>query len=181
MIRFLAFCASLALAGCAGTPAHSLAHPLELRLAPASLGRELALQQQLIFDAGGEQRSMEALLEVDAEGVALAVQAAGQSALVLQWDGKRLQQERAPWLPPQVRGERVLSDLQLTYWPAEAIRAALPAGWTLDEEQGLRHLRDRGQEVATVRSISAERIEITSHRDGVRLTIISAPMAQAAP
>lgn len=177
MIRSLLIAAVALLSACATPVARPPVHGLELRLSPASLGRELALQQQLIFSAAGEQKSMEALLEVGTEDVALAVQAAGQSALVLHWDGKRLQQQRAPWLPPQVRGERVLSDLQLSYWPAAAIRAALPAGWTLEESEGIRRLRENDTDVVTVRFVSPERIEIASHRDGVQLTIVSSPVS----
>lgn len=181
MIRALLIVALLALVGCAGPQTRPAQHGLELALSPASLGRELALQQQLTFVFGSEQRSMDALLEADAGRVALAVQAAGQSALVLQWDGASLQQQRASWLPAQVRGERVLSDLQLTYWPVVAIRAALPEGWTIDEAQGVRQLRERGEDVATVRFVSPERVEIDSHREHVRLIIVSSPMAPVSP
>lgn len=177
MIRTLLIAAILLLAACAGTSPRSAGDSPELRLSPASLGRELVLQQQLTFTIGGEQRSMEALLEVDANGVALAVQAAGQSALVLRWDGAHLQEQRAAWLPPQVRGERVLNDLQLSYWPAQAIRAALPDGWTLEEDRDVRRLREHGLDVATVRFVSPDRIEIESHRDGVRLSIVSSQVS----
>ncbi len=83
-----------------------------LRLSPASLPAPLALQQQLHFRFGSHERDLDALLEADAQRVQLAVQAMGQTGVRLQWDGQQLTQQRAPWLPPQVRAERVLDDLQ---------------------------------------------------------------------
>ncbi|MFT3806173.1 DUF3261 domain-containing protein [Arenimonas sp.] len=180
ILRALLIVAIACLAACAGRTSRTPSQELELRLPPASLGRGLVLQQRLTFVVAGETRQMDALLEANADGVALAVQAAGQSALVLHWDGRKLEQQRAPWLPPQVRGERVLSDLQLSYWPAQAIRASLPAGWTLDEAAGVRLLRRDGMDVVTVRFVSPDRIEIESHLDGVHLSIDSSPLAEEA-
>jgi hypothetical protein len=141
-------CALLAIAGCATSPraveapvAVDASRPL-LRLAPAALGRTLALQQQLTVTHGTETHRLEALLEADATELRLVVQAVGRSALRLRWDGTQLEQTRADWLPPQLGGERVLSDLQLAYWPVEAITAALPAGWTLEATDAHRVLRE---------------------------------------
>ncbi len=39
--------------------------------------------------------------------------------------------------PGELRGEEVLENLQLTLWPVDAIRQALPIGWSI-EESGLR-------------------------------------------
>lgn len=131
------------LAACAHAPAPAPRAAIvlpELKLAPAALGRELAVQQQLHFSFGTQQRDLDALLEVDAREVRLAVQALGQSGVRLSWDGHRLQQQRAPWLPATVRGERVLGDLQFTLWPADAIRAALPAPWALQDDGATRSL-----------------------------------------
>lgn len=135
----------LALAACASAPPRTAVALPPLRLSPASLGKAVSLQQRLHFSFGTQQRDMDALLEADGHEVRLLVQAMGQSGVRLSWDGKQLQQQRAPWLPPAVRGERVLDDLQFTLWPAEAIRAALPQGWTLDEADGIRSLRHDGQ------------------------------------
>lgn len=51
-------------------------------------------------------------------------------------------------LPPQVRAEDVLEDLQLAFWPAEVLRGALPFGWRL-EEDGLRRTLFSGGEKVT--------------------------------
>jgi hypothetical protein len=113
-----------------------------LRLAPAALGQNLALEQRLVFVRGGQRRELDALLEVDASQVRLLVQAMGQSAVRLVWDGQRLDEQRAPWLPPQVRGERVLGDLQFGLWPLPAVRAMLPPGWRVEQTGSERRLLD---------------------------------------
>jgi hypothetical protein len=170
----------LALAGCGGAPSRADAGaqpavdlPL-LAMAPAALGRELAVQQRLHFAFGAQQRDLEALLEVDADEVRLAVQALGQAGVRLSWDGRTLQQQRAPWLPPQVRGERVLSDLQFTLWPAEAIRAALPAPWTLDTANGERRLLRDGNAWLLVQDQGAGRYRLDNRAEGYTLQIESA-------
>ncbi|MEO7478334.1 MAG: DUF3261 domain-containing protein [Lysobacteraceae bacterium] len=178
-LALLLICASLLLAGCTGHAQRKRndAPALALRLSPASLGHALALQQQLSFHFGSEERTLDALLEVDAHEVRLEIQSAGQSALRLRWDGSRLEQHRAAWLPPSVRGEEVLSDLQLAQWPVQAIRAALPAGWSLVEDGGARQLRHGDTTIETVRYPAPDRVEI--EHANFRLDIVSVPVEQS--
>ena len=177
----LLLCVLLVSACAIKAPRRAADESFELRLMPVSLGHELALQQQLSFSFGKESRTVDALLEVNSDSVQLVVQTLGQSALRLSWDGHRLDQKRAPWLPPSLRGERVLSDLQLTYWPVEAIRAALPTGWQLIEEGNERQLRQGDQLVETVRFTAPDHIEIVQHRENFRMSIVSVPVMEATP
>jgi hypothetical protein len=175
MLRASLLCGCLLLAACAGqAPREPASAALELRLSPASLGHDLALQQQLSFRYGQEQRTFDALLEADAHEVKLEIQAMGQSAMRLQWNGQKLDQQRAPWLPKAVRGEEILSDLQLANWPIFAIRAALPIGWSLVEDGSTRQLRKDDATVVTVRYPAPDRIEI--EHPNFRLSIVSAPV-----
>ena len=164
----------LAVLACASAPPRSAVQLPLLALAPGALGHELAIQQRLHFVFGAQQRELDALLEVDAGEVRLAVQALGQSGVRLSWDGQTLQQQRAPWLPPQVRGERVLSDLQFTLWPAQAIRTALPAPWTLEIAQGERRLMRDGRAWLVVFDLGAGRYRLDNHAEGYMLQIESA-------
>jgi hypothetical protein len=63
--------------------------------------------------------------------------ALGQRVLTLHYDGETLQSWRHSMLPTELRDEDVLEDLQLTLWPVDAIRSALPPRWRI-EESGLR-------------------------------------------
>jgi len=133
--------ASLALAAVvAGCALLRPATPPLLRLAPAALGHELAVAQRITVsqptpDAAEPERavSADAVLEVDATSVRMAVLGLGQALLRIEWDGSQLTQTRAPGWPDAVDGAQILNDVQLALWPAQAIRSALPAGWTLHD------------------------------------------------
>ena len=164
----------LSLLGCATAPPQSAVALPVLALPPAALGHELAVQQRLHFAFGAQQRDLEALLEVDAAEVRLAVQALGQAGVRLTWDGQTLQQQRAPWLPPQVQGERVLSDLQFTLWPSEVIRAALPTPWTLDAVGNQRRLLRDGVVWLEVVDEGTGRYRLDNRAEGYTLRIENA-------
>lgn len=152
-----------------------------LRLQPAALGTALALQQRLRFVFGTQQRELDALLEADAAEVRLAVQALGQSGVRLQWDGRQLQQQRAPWLPAAVRGERVLDDLQFALWPLDAIREALPAGWTVEEQGGVRQLKQGGTAWLISTQSSVHTIRLENRAEGYRLDIETLQQPEPVP
>lgn len=152
----------------------------ELRLAPATLGATVSLSQRLVFsheaDPGGP-RSLEALLEVDSAQVRLAGFALGQRILTLRWDGATLDEERGQGLPAQFQSAPVLRDVQLVYWPASAVRAALPPGWTLEDGPGQRTLSKNGREWVTVHYDGEPRWEgrtqLTNLSEHYQLTIES--------
>jgi hypothetical protein len=130
-----------ALAGCAMTAARRDLAAMPL-LPPAAFGMEAQGQQRLTLsrDSGGARLVLDAAVEVDARELRVAGVLLGQRILLLAWDGKRLQETREPVVPESLDGRAILRDLQLVYWPAEAIRAALPRGWRLEEEAARRRL-----------------------------------------
>jgi len=161
-------------AACAGQRPRAAIELPPLRLSPASLPEPLALQQQLHFRFGRVERDMDALLEADAGQVQLVVQAMGQTGFRVQWDGQRLQEQRAPWLPRQVRAGRVLDDLQFALWPTAAIAAALPAGWQVDDDGQLRRLHHDGQDALRLRRDADGTLELDNLAEGYSLQIRSA-------
>jgi hypothetical protein len=146
-----------------------------LRLAPAALERTLSLHQQLGVEAGTRSERVEVLLEADANVVRLAVVALGRTAARLEWDGVTLRHTKAAWWPGSVQPERVLSDLQLVWWPAAAVRQALPLGWSLEANDRQRVLRHGARDIVTVSYASAGNVELVHHRENYRLHIESRP------
>jgi hypothetical protein len=145
----------------------------QLRLAPALLGHPLNLLQHLWLQAPGRDQQLDVLLEADAQHVQLGIVAMGQVAARLAWDGSTLTEERAPWLPQAVSGARILSDLQLTLWPAAAIRAALPPGWTLAESGDVRTLSQDGEVVTVITHVAPSVVELDQRREHFKLKIES--------
>jgi hypothetical protein len=143
-----------------------------LRLAPTALGRTLDLQQRVRVQVQGRPPvELLVLFEADAQSVQLAAIQAGQTVVRLRWDGRELTQHRAPGWPDAVDGARVLSDLQLVWWPAEAVRAALPAGWRLEDEPPSRRLLQGDRVVTDIRWLSPRRIQLDQPLAGYRLDI----------
>jgi hypothetical protein len=163
------------LIACATEPVATPATP-HLRLTPASLGATLALQQQLTATVRGQTHRLDLLLEADPQSVRLAVLSLSQTAARLEWDGTTLSESRASWWPPAVTGERILDDLQLILWPAEAVRSALPEGWSLAAATGLRTVSYQGQVVVRIEYDSAFSAELIHLRDNYRLRVESRPL-----
>ena len=179
----LTCCVALALSGCAApvTPSSRLG----LKLSPASLGESISLQQHFKVERDGRNDELDAALEVDAEHIELVGLALGQRVLTLHFDGKNVQTWRHVMMPSQVRGEDVLDDLQLTLWPADAIRQALPAGWRL-EDNGLRRTLLSDDVPVTVIDYSGQprwsgTVELNNLRYRYRLTIQSVSTAPSMP
>ena len=148
-----------------------------LRLAPATLGRSLSLQQHLVVERPGRIDELDAALEVNSERLDLVGLALGQRMLSLRYDGRTLESWRHPLVPEQLRGEDVLEDLQLTLWPLEVIRTALPSGWSIEDVGRRRTLRWAGEPLLVI-DYSAEphwsgKIILTHLRYRYRLTIES--------
>lgn len=172
---------SCLLAGCVGQPRRDSTSLPALRLSPASLQGTLALQQQLHFRFGRVERDMDALLEADAGQVQLIVQAMGQTGFRVQWDGQQLQEQRAPWLPRQVRAERVLDDLQFALWPTAAIAAVLEDGWQVSDDGRLRRLQRDGVDALRLQRLEDGSLQLDNLAEGYALTIRSVPTGESEP
>ncbi|STQ91337.1 DUF3261 domain-containing protein [Iodobacter fluviatilis] len=126
-----------------------------LRLPPAAFAGSVSLTQRLSVSAlpanSSPPKTLDALLEISPEQVQLAGFALGQRILTVSWDGQSLTSSRHALLPKEVDEQRVLRDVQLVYWPLATIQAALPAGWTLSEEGGIRTLTQGQQTIITIR------------------------------
>jgi hypothetical protein len=157
----------LALAACVHLPRPEL----PLRLSPASLGRELALQQRMTVTAYGRSQQFDIALEADAEAVRLAVLAFGQTLARLEWDGRELRETRVRGWPPVITGGLVLRDLQLVHWPLDAIQPILPLGWTIQADGEGRQVRFSGRTVIRVRYPDPGTAELDNLVSGYKLRL----------
>lgn len=158
-------------------PATSTGTAPSFRLLPSALGAQIAVQQRLTVSHQGRRQQADALLEIDERALRLVLLAGPKRLLTLAWDGHELKMQREPALPESLQGERFVDDIQLAYWPAEALRAALPQGWTLHDGDRHRSLRYAGASVIEIRYDTATRwlghIVIDRPGAGYRLSIDS--------
>ncbi len=187
MRRVTALLLLLCLSACVNVPQAQPALP-RLQLAPSAFGSNVSLAQRLTLEKvsdqarlprGGMPRSLDAQLEIDTETVQLAGFALGQRILTLSWNGNALTSQRHPLLPAEVEAETILRDVQLVYWPATSLNAALPAGWRVVDAARQRSLQFEGRPLLTI-TYQAEprwagRAELDNLLEGYRLTIDSTP------
>ena len=150
-----------------------------LKLTPAELGETISLQQHLDVEGLGRRAQLEVAIEVDAVRIDLVGLALGQRVVSLHYDGKTLQSWHHPMWPAQLRAEEVLENLQLTLWPIDAIRQALPSGWNI-EQSGFRRTILQDHLAVMVIDYSAlplwsGKIEVTNLQLDYRITIQSVP------
>ena len=174
---------TLLLAACASKPPAPSGLP-PLRLPPAALGgARWALTQRLsvtrLDEPDAPPQRVEVQLQLDASGLLLAGFAYGQRVLLMQWDGQALHVQRHPMLPGEVDTDRMLRDLCLTFWPAEAVRAALPEGWTWVATADGQQLQQGGEARLVLRRPGANIVEIVNSAEGYRLLIESQPSVEA--
>lgn len=173
---------ALLLSACTTVPTVPASPPaaparLRLQLAPASLGTSLSLQQHLIVERAGRVDEIDTVLEIEPDRLDLVGLAFGQRVMSLHYDGKELTTWRHFMLPKEVQGEDVLQDVQLTLWPAAAIRAALPPDWELEENDMHRTLRLNREVIAQIdypdRKAWGGKVILTNLRYHYKLTIQS--------
>lgn len=139
----------LALAGCAAPPppppsgSVAVAPGVTLALpAPGDLGRDVDAVQMVSARHGADTWVFEGRLSVRLDELRLAcLDGMGRRALTVTWAGGRLEVERAPWVPEDLRAENILADIVLLYWPEPVVRQALQ-GAALRQDGGQRGIGD---------------------------------------
>jgi hypothetical protein len=135
----------LGLSGCALAPC--LITPKEVAVKPEMmpiaqpLGPARRIVQQIKAEWTDRQESLMAVLELDAQHIAMAgLSNDGLSLFSLSYDGQTLVSDKNPLLPDSVKPEFFLADLQLVYWPQVILQKILPDGWRLDVTENKRLL-----------------------------------------
>ncbi len=174
---------ALLVSGCAATP---VVQPLQLpqpHLSPRAMGATLSLAQRLTVERAPQgrpvaTRSLDALLEVDANSLRLAAFALGRRVLTLSWDGNALTSERHPLLPAEIDAAYVLRDVQWMYAPTVSLRKVLPSGWQLEDSGNERVLSHGATPVLLIHYGSESRwtgrSRMENRLEGYSLTIESA-------
>ena len=127
--------------------------PGSFLLPPNEAGFEGGLSQKLtLHRPNGQDLDALASAEVDRREVRLAMLSPmGMRLLGLVWDGKKLIEERAEGVPKELPAAIILRDLQLTFWPEESVRRALPRGWVLESSRTERHIFTAGRPGLVIR------------------------------
>jgi hypothetical protein len=108
-----------------------------LKIPPATLGAK-TVEQRLTIVWPGKQRTLEMVLDIGADTLSVVSLAFGARLFSFDYDGRKITETQP--LPGGLSATRITNDLLLAYAPLDALRAALPAGWTIHEEQGRRQV-----------------------------------------
>jgi hypothetical protein len=150
---------------------------LHIALSPASFAERLSLQQRVHVEQAGREVDFDAVLDIDSTTITLVGMMMGQRIFTLRYDGSNVTESRSAFLPKEVRAEDVLSDIQLALWPAEAVRSALPAGWSLGDDSTKRVLSQDGIPRTTITYAATPRwtgvVTLQDEQFGYRLVIRS--------
>ncbi len=109
-----------------------------LELSPASLGKSISLQQHLVVEHPGRTDELDTVLQINSHQLDLVGLMLGHRIMTIHYDGKTLQTWRDPRLPPQISGQNVLENIELTLWPVDVIRKALPTDWSIQSNKNKR-------------------------------------------
>lgn len=145
MRHAIALAAALGLSACALFQPRNPAAPFA-PLPPASLGHTVQAEQILRIAHSERSLTLQCVAGVTPAETSLnCFTALGQRAFHLKHDGQTLSAEAAGDTEA-IAPERILTDLQLAYWPLSALVAALAGSrWQLSEPApGLRRLRRDG-------------------------------------
>lgn len=146
--RILIAILGLFLTGCALMPPEQLVDKPILMPMAKPLGPTRRIVQQLTAVWSDRQESLLAILELDAQHIAMAgLSNDGLSLFNLSYDGNTLTSDKSPLLPAAVSPEFFVTDLQLVYWPISALQKNLPSEWHIESSANQRRLyfRDKMQ------------------------------------
>ncbi|MCL2076502.1 MAG: DUF3261 domain-containing protein [Betaproteobacteria bacterium] len=176
----LALLAALCLSACASFWL-SGGLPL-LKIAPATLGIQTVEQRAIITWPGG-QKTMEMALDVNDDTLTVIGLAFGARLFSFDYDGEKIIETKP--LPDGFSAVRIVNDLMLAYAPPDALRAALPSGWTVHEEKGARQIFLNGKLNISIRYAEGSpwqgRVALDNHALYYRLTLDSSETTSDAP
>lgn len=127
----LALVGVLGLAGCQWLPVRPSwsAPPL---LAPQQAGMTLQANQRLTLTRGADHHPLLAVLATSADDIRLsALGPLGQRLLDIRYDGRQLEAVTSPRVETPLSARWILAQMQLAYWPLNALQSAYGPPWRL--------------------------------------------------
>ncbi|MGZ5602385.1 MAG: DUF3261 domain-containing protein [Methylobacter sp.] len=141
------------------------------------LGPARRIVQQINAVWADRQKSLLAVLELDANHIAMAgLSNDGLSLFNLSYDGHAIVSDKSPLLPESVNPEFIISDLQLVFWPLAELQKILPADWRLEAAQNKRIVTVGNNKQVEINYLSPDpvwpkAVELVNFRYNYRLNI----------
>jgi hypothetical protein len=155
--RAAALAATLLLAGCShstdteGTRPQAWLQPgTKVTLPPPGITPAIRSQQLLTGRFNGQTQSLLVLLNADGQKVTLAgLSSVGIRLFLATYDNTGIHTEQSVVMPQLPPASQVLADVMLSHWPLSAWQPQLPKGWTLNDTDTRRELRNPDGKLVT--------------------------------
>ena len=183
-IRLAAVMMALLLAGCSHTTNRDDARPqawlqpgTRVALPPPGITPAIRAQQLLTGSFKGQTQSLLVMLNADGDKVTLAgLSSVGIRLFLTTYDNTGIHTEQSVVMPQLPPASQVLADVMLSHWPLSAWQQQLPKGWTLNDTDTRRELRNpEGKLVTEIvylnRNGRREPISIVQHAFHYHITI----------
>lgn len=147
------------LAGCAATTAARGSQMHVPLLPPASLAEERSATQRLRAAFDDQDINLECAISVTADRiVVIGLLPSGPRVFTVSYDGEHVETETSRNVPAGLEPEFLLNDLQLAFWPQQALEQALEhTPWQLTQpDSQTRRLRREGRLIAEVHYVGAD-------------------------
>lgn len=160
----------LLLAGCSHPrsdkrPTAWLRPGTKIELPAPGISHPIRSQQVLTGHFNGQTQSLVVMLNADHHKLSLAgLSPMGIRLFLLTYDQQGIHSEQSIVVPNLPPASQVLADVMLSFYPLPSWQQQLPSGWTLQDEQDFRRLRDtQGQLVTEIhyRQIAGQRLPIS--------------------
>jgi hypothetical protein len=142
-------------------------------------------RQRLRAMVGDREIVLDCVVEVTPDRVTVVgLLPAGNRVFSVRYDGRKVEQERTPQVPAQLQPEQLLADLQLAFWPLEALRGAFDgSSWKVSQaDSRTRRLLRDGRLVAEVHYGDSDpwrgRVWLVNLERGYALIVDSVPLEQ---
>lgn len=183
-IRLPTVVMALLLAGCSHTTNRDDARPqawlqpgTRVTLPPPGITPAIRSQQLLTGSFKGQTQSLLVMLNADEHKVTLAgLSSVGIRLFLATYDETGIHTEQSVVMPQLPPASQVLADVMLSHWPLRAWQRQLPKGWTLNDTDARRELRNPDGKLVTEivylnRSGKREPVSIVQHVFNYHITI----------